>query len=146
MDKQVQDKLLPDFEEGQDIQVTLSIKDGVTKPPQPLTESEILNLLKRDQIGTPATRAETLKNLYLDQFLSLDASTGVISPFEKAYNAIEALSSRGSKYVNPDTTGDWDIHLKLIEEGKSTPEAFLEESREEIIRFVNANPSLILKG
>lgn len=140
MDKQVQDKLLPDFEEGQEIQVTLSIKDGVTKPPQPLTESEILNLLKRDQIGTPATRAETLKNLYLDQFLSLDASTGVISPLGKAYNAIEALSSRGSKYVNPATTGDWDIHLKLIEEGKSTPEAFLEESREEIIRFVNANP------
>ena len=42
--------------------------------------------------------------------------------------------------MNPATTGDWDIHLKLIEEGKSTPEAFLEESREEIIRFVNANP------
>lgn len=130
------DKVLPNYQEGEQIQVTTTLKEGLTQPPERLTESAMLKLLKKYLIGTPATRAEALANLVKDKFITYEKSTGKYTPTNKAYLTIRMLENRHSKFIDPETSGKWEVQLQLIEEGKSSASEFLESVKDEIIQTV----------
>ncbi len=132
---------LPLLQKDQHVQVgSLKLKDDTTKPPKRLNESDLLNCmqkpylyvqkeeanlehlesLKAKGIGTPATRANIIKNLIDKQYIS--RKNNILAPTEKAIILIENLKPESLK--SPLMTSEWEEKLSLIEQGKIKPSEF----------------------
>jgi DNA topoisomerase III len=133
--QETKDKLLPDYKEGQMLSLTYEIKEGITKPPQLHTEKSLLQRMKKFHIGTSSTRAAAIKRLRQEKYLDVDKS-GHFQTTPKSRKVIEYLESIDSKFLDLELTGDWEIYLKLIEEGHKdfTPQGFVAQVQEEITR------------
>jgi DNA topoisomerase-3 len=77
-------------------------------------------------LGTPATRAATIEGLIREEYLHRNGKELVPSP--KAFSLMFALHMLGIvELASPELTGEWEHKLRLIEQGKMTREAFMDE-------------------
>lgn len=131
--KTTSDKVLPPYKEGQVLQITPELKEGITKPPKLHTEETLLKRMKKYYIGTSSTRADAIKRLKKEKYLSVNKK-GQFETTEKSRKIIEYLEKIDSKFLDLEMTGNWELVLKLIEEGSHefTPQDFLEQVQQEI--------------
>ncbi|USI64628.1 DNA topoisomerase [Lactococcus petauri] len=131
--KTTSDKVLPPYKEGQVLQITPELKEGITKPPKLHTEETLLKRMKKYYIGTSSTRADAIKRLKKEKYLSVNKK-GQFETTEKSRKIIEYLEKINSKFLDLEMTGNWELVLKLIEEGSHefTPQDFLEQVQQEI--------------
>lgn len=54
---------MPEFTKGELLNVILSVKNGVTAPPKPMSEAELIGLMDKNGIGTDATIHEHIKTI-----------------------------------------------------------------------------------
>lgn len=127
------DKVLPSYQEGQLLHLTPELKESVTKPPKLHTEETLLKRMKKYYIGTSSTRADAIKRLKKEKYLSVNKK-GQFETTEKSRKVIEYLEKINSKFLDLEMTGNWELVLKLIEEGSDefTPQDFLEQVQQEI--------------
>ncbi len=116
----------------------------VTRPPARFTDATLLSAMEsagkkletgelRDAmaekgLGTPATRAQTIEGLIEQKYLRREARE--LLPNAKAFQLMQLV--RGLKIdelTQPRLTAEWEHKLSLIEEGKVTREAFMDEIR-----------------
>ncbi|MFD2254425.1 type IA DNA topoisomerase [Lactococcus formosensis subsp. bovis] len=131
--KTTSDKVLPSYKEGQVIQITPELKEDITKPPKLHNEETLLKRMKKYYIGTSSTRADAIKRLKKEKYLSVNKK-GQFETTEKSRKIIEYLEKIDSKFLDLEMTGNWELVLKLIEEGSHefTPQDFLEQVQQEI--------------
>lgn len=114
------DKMLDSFQNS-------IIKKRTTKKPNYITESEILSILEKNSIGTPATRGTTLK-------VVASAERGLVNKIRKNSTILLDLTDFGivvaelsySKcymITQPEWTANFDKHLKEIETAYNTNES-----------------------
>lgn len=119
----------------------LEVLDKKTKAPALLTESSLLALmetagkeleneeereaLKNIEIGTPATRAETIEKLLRTKYVVREKKT--LLPTEKGLALYEKV--KDMQIANIELTGKWENALGKIESGKIGVERFNEEIR-----------------
>lgn len=136
-----EEQIFPNFTKDTPVKVIeISIKKDKTKPPKPLTESELLNcmqsplntmkkdslnsdqksFLKEKGIGTPATRANIIKTLVDREYVIRKGKS--ILPTEKAIRLITNL--KPETLTSPIMTAEWEEKLSLIEQGKLSPAEF----------------------
>jgi DNA topoisomerase-3 len=130
---------LPFFENGESGSQEPKITHGKTTPPKRYTEATLLammetagrvceseeqrDIMKDKGLGTPATRAETIVTLLKRGFI--ERYKKEVRSTENGRRLIEIIQTKELK--SPELTGELEIKLKLIEQGKYSPESFMSE-------------------
>lgn len=117
------------------------IKNGVTKPPPPMTDASILTgmetagkslddkelseAMKGRGLGTPATRASIIESLKERGYVSQD--TKALRATDKGIRLIDLVSE---EIKSPKMTGEWEARLSKIEKGDVLLADFMSEIEE----------------
>ena len=135
-------EVLADVKKGSELPIAgLSIKEGETSPPkrynsgsivlamenagQLIEDEELREQIKGSGIGTSATRAEILKKLVGNKYLSLNKKTQVITPTlmgELIYDIVD-MSIR--PLLNAELTASWEKGLTYVAEGTITSDEYM---------------------
>ncbi len=133
-DNEVKEQVLPNWQEGQHVNVTgCTITEGKTKPKPLHTESTLLAAMETTCIGTPATRAAIIETLLRREYMVRQQKKLV--PTEKGL----ALHSvvKNMAIANVEMTGRWEAELAKIERGEASADEFT-HSIEDYTREITA--------
>jgi len=143
--------LLNQIKKNDKIKVSaLNIKEGETKPPKHYTsgslilamenagqlieDEELRAQIKGSGIGTSATRAEIIKKLVTNKYISLNNKTQVVTPtllgemiHDVVFVSIKAL-------LNPELTASWEKGLTYVSEGSITSDEYMQKLNDFISR------------
>ncbi len=123
--------------------VSLNIKMGETSPPkrynsgsiilamenagQLIEDEELRAQIKGSGIGTSATRAEILKKLVANQYITLNKKTQILTPTQVGEMIYEAVEHSIKPLLNPELTASWEKGLTLVSRGEITPSEYLDK-------------------
>ncbi|OAH58683.1 DNA topoisomerase III [Domibacillus aminovorans] len=148
---------LPLVNEGERIQSTISVKEGITTPPKSFTEGELIKVMKtagykgtqaiKDEeekailketegIGTEATRAEMIETLKKKQYIEVKKNQ--VSITEKGIILCESV--KGTLLSSPEMTAKWEIYLKKIGQREGDPTKFLSNIQKFITHLLEEAP------
>lgn len=96
-------------------------------------DSELREAMKKNGLGTPATRADTIEKLV--QVGYIKKNKRILLPTEKGIEVIEKLPIEDIK--SPSMTGEWEYRLNLIEDGQQDADKFIEDIEKYVISTVN---------
>lgn len=132
---------LPALDAGEKAAVeSVALREDKTKPPARYTEATLLSAmegagklvddealaeaLKERGLGTPATRAAIIENLFFTKYL--ERQQRELLPTAKAEQLIEFLHAVGIEALtSPAMTGEWEQRLRAIERGELSREKFM---------------------
>ena len=131
----------------------LEIKEGETKPPkrynsgsmilamenagQLIEEEELREQIRGSGIGTSATRAEILRKLFSNKYLSLNKKTQIITPTLLGEMIYDTVDCSIRSLLNPKLTASWELGLTRVSEGTVTEEEYLEKLNGFVARNTN---------
>ncbi len=120
-----------------------SIKEGETSPPkrynsgsmilamenagQLIEDEELRSQIKGSGIGTSATRAEILKKLVNNQYISLNKKTQVITPTLLGEMIYDVVRASIYSLLNPELTASWEKGLTQMAEGRITEDFYMQK-------------------
>ncbi len=136
------DELLPAVEQGEDAPVVqVGLHDGQTRPPrryndasllaameragEELDDAELKRAMKRNGLGTPATRAAIIETLVARGYVTRQERH--IVPTEVGRALIRALPVEALR--SPRLTGEWEARLVAMAEGQEDRQAFMADIR-----------------
>ncbi len=124
----------------------LKIKEGETSPPkrynsgsiilamenagQLIEDEELRAQIKGSGIGTSATRAEILKKLIHNEYISLNKKTQIIVPTLLGEMIFDVVSISIRQLLNPELTASWEKGLSYVAEGTITPEEYMKKLKD----------------
>ena len=138
---------LPALAAGESASVEgVALREDKTKPPARYTEATLLSAmegagklvddeelaaaLKERGLGTPATRAAIIENLFATKYL--ERQQRELLPTAKAEQLVEFLHAVGIEALTSAAmTGRWEQKLRLIEQGEMTRATFMKEIADE---------------
>jgi len=107
---------IPSLEKNEKLRIaSLKLHEGSTKPPERLTEPELLKILEENGIGTDATRASYPK-LILDRGYAVKEGK-TFKPTELGMKLIDLLESVDEKLITPDTRRMVEELMAMIDSG-----------------------------
>ena len=131
----------------------LEIKEGETKPPkrynsgsmilamenagQLIEEEELREQIRGSGIGTSATRAEILKKLFSNKYLSLNKKTQIITPTFMGEMIYDTVDCSIRSLLNPKLTASWELGLTRVADGTVSEEEYLEKLNGFVARNTN---------
>jgi len=125
-----EDKPIPELVEGERLQVvSIVIHEGRTRPPDRLTEPELLKLMEDHGIGTDATRASFPKLIVERGYVVKERRT--FKPTQLGMRLVEILESIDPRLVTPDTRRRVEELMEKIEAGEVSYEEALERALRE---------------
>lgn len=132
----------------------LFVREGETSPPkrynsgsmilamenagQLIEDEELRAQIKGSGIGTSATRAEILKKLVANKYISLNKKTQILTPSQLGEMIYDVVYCSIRSLLNPELTASWEKGLTYVAEGSITPEEYLVKL-ENFIRGRTAN-------
>lgn len=121
----------------------VKIKEGETSPPkrynsgsmilamenagQLIEDEDLRAQIKGSGIGTSATRAEILKKLVNNKYISLNKKTQIIIPTLLGENIFDVVSVSIRSLLNPELTASWEKGLTYVANGEITPDEYMEK-------------------
>ena len=133
-----------------------SIKEGETSPPkrynsgsmilamenagQLIEDEELRAQIKGSGIGTSATRAEILKKLVNNKYLSLNKRTQIITPTLQGELIYDTVAASIKSLLNPELTASWEKGLNYVAEGTITPDEYMTK----LTHFIQSRTSGVL--
>lgn len=133
-----------------------AIKEGETSPPkrynsgsmilamenagQLIEDEELRAQIKGSGIGTSATRAEILKKLVNNKYLSLNKKTQIITPTLQGELIYDTVSASIKSLLNPELTASWEKGLNYVADGTITPEEYMTK----LTHFIQSRTSGVL--
>lgn len=116
--KKVEDKLLPDLEEGMKVKTKEIIPNQhFTQPPPRYTEARLVKTMEESGIGRPSTYAPTLDTIQRRGYVTLDNKR--FMPTELGTIVNEVLEEFFPEIIDVDFTVKMEEDLDSIEEGKN---------------------------
>ena len=101
----------------------LSAMEGAGKS---LDDEELKAAMAGRGLGTPATRAQIIENLLLEQYLLREGRD--LQPTAKAFSLMTLLNGLGiPELTAPELTGEWEYKLARMERGEMSRLAFMKE-------------------
>ncbi|MCL7401403.1 MAG: DNA topoisomerase [Thaumarchaeota archaeon] len=120
-------KSIPKLSVNEKLEVMdLKLVEESTKPPNRLTESELLKLMEKDGIGTDATRAEYPK-IIIDRGYAVK-NLRIIKPTELGMNLISSLREVDLRLVSPQTRRIIEEYMDMISRGEKKYDEALDET------------------
>jgi DNA topoisomerase-1 len=118
---------LPDVNEGQEIAVEdLEKEDKQTQPPNRYTQSSLVSELEDEGLGTKATRANIVENLYDRDYI--DGSSITVTDLGMA--VVESLEDNCPEILSPELTREFEQEMDAIREGKTSRDEVLQNAEE----------------
>ncbi len=112
------DKLLPDLEEGQSVELSkIEANQHFTEPPSRYSEASLIKKLESLGIGRPSTYAPTISTLVVRQYITIEKKQ--IIPSEIAFTVIDLLEKNFPRVVDSSFTSQMEETLDLIAEEKA---------------------------
>ena len=128
----------------------IRVKEGETSPPRRYTsgsmilamenagqlieDEDLRAQIKGSGIGTSATRAEILKKLVTNQYLSLSKKTQVITPTLQGEMIYDTVNCSIRPLLSPELTASWELGLTRVAEGSVTSGEYMEKLTDFISR------------
>ena len=145
MRKKEEEASLPILTENERVQANIQITEGVTKPPKPYTEGQLINMMKTcgrvidneeeveilkevEGIGTEATRSGIIETIKKHGYITVTKNT--VSVTKKGIVLCEAIE--GNLLSSPAMTAKWETYLKKIGNGEGSPKFFIES----VLKFI----------
>lgn len=139
-DEKKESPVLPAVAEGDTVTSDIELKEGVTTPPKPYTEGQLIQLMKtagkfvEDEeidvkgmsLGTEATRAGIIQTLKDREYITVEKN--VVRVTEKGKLLVKIVE--GTPLSKPDLTAKWEAYLYQIGQGKKSHLPFIEKSKE----------------
>lgn len=127
---------LPGVEEGEDVDVKdISSEEKETKPPKRYTQSSLISELEKKGLGTKATRANIIQNLY-DRGYIVDNR---IKATRLGMTLVDTLGEYCSLILDEDFTREIEQDMEDIREEKEKPDTVLEKAKtnlKEILEYI----------
>jgi DNA topoisomerase-1 len=121
---------LPKLDEGNDVtNKKIESIEKETQPPKRYTQASIIKELEKRNIGTKATRAQILDNLY-DRGYVTEKSIKVT---ELGMQMDDVLKKELPQIVDEELTRHFEEEMEAIREGKSSPEKILKEAKDTLL-------------
>ncbi len=122
----VEETLLPEMKEGEMVHIKEIRKaDKKTQPPKRFTQASIIRELERRNLGTKATRADTLERLFQRGYIE-----GVQMHVTKlGMETISILEKHAPMIINEKLTAHFEEDMEKIREGREKEENVLEEAK-----------------
>lgn len=131
---------LPKVSKDQTVDAVVMIEEGVTKPPKPYTEGQLIQVMKTcgklledeeeaallkeiEGLGTEATRSNIIETLKKQAYI--DVTKNEVSITEKG--RILCQSVEGTLLASPTMTAKWESYLQKIGRGEGTEAQFLKQ-------------------
>lgn len=144
----------------------LTIKEGETSPPkrynsgslilamenagQLIEDEELRAQIKGSGIGTSATRAEIIKKLVNNHYISLNKKTQIMTPTQMGEMIFDVVLLSMKALLNPELTASWEKGLSYVAEGSITEQEYMEKLNGFVARRTEAvkqnNYQYMLKG
>ena len=134
-------------------ETSYAVKEGETSPPkrynsgslilamenagQLIEDDELRAQIKGSGIGTSATRAEILKKLVSNGYLSLNAKTQIIKPQKLGEAIYEVVAVSIRQLLNPELTASWEKGLTYVADGDITPDEYMKKLDHFIVSRTN---------
>ncbi|MBN2367790.1 DNA topoisomerase I [Candidatus Woesearchaeota archaeon] len=99
-----------------------------TQPPKRFTEASIINELEDRNLGTKATRAQIIENLYEREYIQGKS----IEVTRLGMQTIETLEEHSPKILDEELTQFFEEEMEGIREKKTTPEKILNKAKAEL--------------
>ncbi|MCR5837684.1 MAG: type IA DNA topoisomerase, partial [Lachnospiraceae bacterium] len=133
--------------------VELSINEGETKPPsrynsgsiilamenagQLIEDEDLRAQIKGSGIGTSATRAEIIKKLVSNKYISLNKKTQILTPTQLGEMIFDVVFVSIKSLLNPELTASWEKGLTYVAEGSITQEEYMTKLSGFVSRITN---------
>ncbi len=125
----VKDEEFPEMNEGDVEKVKkIEIQEKETKPPARFNESSLIRLLEKENLGTKATRATIIGNLYDRGYI--EGKQIEVTPL--GMNVIETLEKYSPDILSPELTREFEEDMEKIEKGKTNKEKVLNNAKKEL--------------
>jgi DNA topoisomerase IA len=122
-----EERPMPRLARGEALRIaSMELHEGLTRPPDRLTEPELLRLLEENGIGTDATRA-TFPKLILERGYAVREGRA-FKPTELGMRLIELLEAVDERLVTPDTRRMVEELMAMIEAGRISYEEALDRA------------------
>ena len=145
------ERFLIDLKKGTVVYISdISIKEGETSPPkrynsgsiilamenagQLIEDEELRAQIKGSGIGTSATRAEILKKLVNNGYLSINNKTQIITPTLLGELIFEVVNASIKPLLNPELTASWEKGLTGVANGNISSDEYLVKLNDFVIR------------
>ena len=147
-----EDNPLPALRKGNAVTVSdLSLAAHKTKPPAHYTDATLLaametagkfvedddlrDAMKERGLGTPATRAQIIETLLAREYIAKDGKRLVAT--DLGCWAVDVVCAMIPQVASPELTGEWEMHLKEMEQGRYAYGIFMHRVREMVSSGVN---------
>lgn len=148
---------MKNLKKGMKVSVSdLFIKEGETSPPkrynsgsliltmenagQFIEDEDLRAQIKGSGIGTSATRAEILKKLDTNGYVSLNKKTQTITPTLMGELIHDVVACSIRSLLNPDLTASWEKGLSYVAEGTITEDEYMEK----LEKFISTRTQAVL--
>ena len=125
----IKEDVLPKLEKDQDIKISnIELDSKETQPPSRYNMASVIKALEKSNLGTKATRADIVENLYKRGYLEdkrievTDLGITVISTLEKYCPEI----------ISEQLTRQFEKDMEEIQKGKEKPETVLDNAKKEL--------------
>ena len=129
------------------------IREGKTSPPrrynsgsiilamenagQLIEDEELREQIRTCGIGTSATRAEILKKLEKNRYISLNKKTQILTPTLFGEMICDVVRCSISALLSPAFTASWEKGLNYVVEGSVSSEEYMHKLSDYVARFTN---------
>lgn len=124
------EETLPEVEKGTKLPGEVKCDRKMTQPPRRYTQASIIKELEKRGLGTKATRAEIVANLY-DRGYVDDAS---IQASELGLITIETLEKYAPEIIDEQLTKEIEDELEKIREGSLEPARVLDDAKKHLTK------------
>lgn len=154
-----QEPSLPELREQEPVKADIAIKEGMTTPPKPYTEGQLIAMMKTcgkfvedvedteilkeiEGLGTEATRSGIIETIKRHEYITVNKN--IVSITDKG--RILCQSIEGNLLSSPSMTAKWETYLKKIGKGEGSPEVFLSTIGKFIHKLLEEVPAQMQKN
>lgn len=152
-DKKEPSQALPALENNERVLGVVKLKEGVTTPPKPYTEGQLIGMMKTcgksvedeedmeilkevEGLGTEATRSNIIEAIKKQEYI--EVKKNIVSVTKKGEILCESVE--GTLLASPSMTAKWELYLKKIGEGKASQEQFVKQTTSFVEKMIQEVP------
>src|SRR5690606_35696624 len=144
---------LPALENNERVSGVVKLKEGVTTPPKPYTEGQLIGMMKTcgksvedeedmeilkevEGLGTEATRSNIIEAIKKQEYI--EVKKNIVSVTKKGEILCESVE--GTLLASPSMTAKWELYLKKIGEGKASQAQFVKQTTSFVEKMIQEVP------
>ncbi len=112
LDEKIEDKVLPIFELGQEIDAKLAIEEKQTQPPARYNEGSLIKKMEELGIGRPSTYAQIIETLKSRVYINVEKRQFI--PTDLAFDLVSSFDEYFVKLMDPAYTSKMETELDEI--------------------------------